>query len=86
MNLHQSYQHSTTTDSSSDFIYHNIPEESPPDDPYDNEIPCIDTKYFDVPTPTANFTTTTHSSPCVNEPIDTSDIIFDPLHYLHYSS
>lgn len=78
----------STSDDTQDNIYHHIPETTPDtihqDQDYDHQL--IDTQFFDVPTPTANASFTPVSTNTIPEPIDTSDIIFDPLHYLHYSS
>lgn len=75
-----------TNDTSPKSFYHPIPDGSSPNDSYEYNIQCIDTPYFDTPTLTANFAKSTLIPPFITEPIDTLDIIFDPLHYLHYSS
>jgi hypothetical protein len=78
----------STSDDTQENIYHHIPETTPDtshqDQDYGHQL--IDTQFFDVLTPTANASFTPVSTNTIPEPIDTSDIIFDLLHYLHYSS
>jgi hypothetical protein len=82
---------STPTDSVTHEIpelsYHYILDHTPSQDTTNETTQCIDTQYFEIPTPMANFTSSTipTSSPIL-EPIDTSDLLFDPLQYLHFSS
>jgi hypothetical protein len=81
---------STPTDSVTHEIpessYHHIPDHTPSQDTTNETIQCIDTQYFEIPNPTANFTSSTIStSSPILEPIDTSDLLFDPLQYLHFS-
>jgi hypothetical protein len=77
----------TTSTTSPSPPYHNIQDTSFNEDPHEDDIQCIDTQYFDVPTPAAHFSSSTIPSPSTTvEPIDNTDILFDPLQYLHFSS
>jgi hypothetical protein len=66
-----------------DATYHPIP---PDTDTYPFETPTIDTQHFDVPSPTANNGLATYTPTSSEDDHATSDLIFDPLQYLQYSS
>jgi hypothetical protein len=77
----------TTSEDQNELTFHPIPDTSSDPEDHDEDAQYIDTQYFDVPTPTANFSSTNmHTTMSGPEPFDTSYFIFDPLHYLHYSS
>ncbi len=66
----------------SDATFHPIPETT---DYHELDIPTIDAPAFDVPVPMANNGTVTNIQPPIDD-YNQSDLIFDPLHYLQYSS
>jgi len=77
----------THSDDQLEHIFHPIPDTSSDTEENDEDAQYIDTHYFDVPSPTAIFSQTNLDTRMLgSEPFDTSDFIFDPLHYLHYSS
>ncbi len=73
-------EHATDTDPSNNY-YHDIPTEPSPSDDS-----IINTTQFDIPRPTANHGTTTYNPISSDDDHDHSDLPFDPLQYLQYSS
>jgi hypothetical protein len=53
----------TNSDDQLEHIFHPIPDTSSDTEEHDEDAQCIDTQYFDVPTPTANFSKTNLDSP-----------------------